>query len=118
QRNQQSDEKFVRNQYFYLGRVDETGRDAAGLLHRLGGAMARLGERRERALELATANLRGLDPEAPLLRGYSLVRIVRTGGFLRDPSDVTPGDALDIRVRDGRVSAIIADGGTATKERK
>jgi len=91
------------------GRVDETARDAAGLLRRMNGAMARLAEGRERALELAAVELRGLDPEAPLARGYSLVRIARTGGFLRDPAEVAPGDALDIRVRDGRVAAVVAD---------
>ena len=36
-----------------------------------------------------------------------LVRIERTGAFLRDPKEVTPGDGLDIRVKDGRVAAVV-----------
>ena len=101
---------------FGPGRMDEAGREAAGLLRRMNGAMARLAERRERGLELAGTALRGLDPEAPLARGYSLVRIGRTGGFLRDPSEVAPGDALDIRVRDGRVAAVVTGAENVNEE--
>ncbi len=89
--------------------VDGLGRQTAGLVHRMERAASRLGEGKERDLELATTALRGLDPEGPLERGYSLVRIERTGGFLRDPKEVTPGDGLDIRVRDGRVAAVVTD---------
>jgi len=81
----------------------------AGLLQRMQQAMARLNENKERDLELTNTALSGLNPEAPLERGYSLVRVERTGEFLRDPKEVTPGDALDIRVKDGRIAAVVTD---------
>jgi exodeoxyribonuclease VII large subunit len=59
----------------------------------------------ETGLGLLEARLAALDPEAPLSRGYSLVTVRRTGRFLRGPTEVAPGDGLDIRTRDGRVGA-------------
>ena len=87
--------------------VDNLGRDVSGLVRRMERAATGLCEAGERDLALAGATLRGLDPEGPLERGYSLVRIGRTGAFLRDPKEVTPGDGLDIRVKDGRVAAVV-----------
>ncbi|MDD3313587.1 exodeoxyribonuclease VII large subunit [Pseudodesulfovibrio sp.] len=98
--------------------VDEAGRETAGLLRRLNGGANRLAETAGRGLELAGTALRGLDPEAPLARGYSLVRIARTGGFLRDPAEVAEGDALDIRVRDGRVAAVVTGGSNENEEKE
>jgi len=72
-------------------------------------AMERLGNSKKHSLELMTTTLDGLNPEAPLERGYSLIRIERTGEFLRDPKEVTSGDALDIRVKDGRIAAVVTD---------
>ncbi|WP_419785315.1 exodeoxyribonuclease VII large subunit [Pseudodesulfovibrio sp.] len=96
--------------------VDEAGRETAGLLRRLNGSANQLAEARERRLEVTETALRGLDPERPLERGYSLVRIVGTGGFLRDPSEVSPGDGLDIRVRGGRVAAVVTEGKNESEE--
>lgn len=93
-------------------RMDSMAADTAGLIRRMQAAMERLTDRNERELELTAATLSGLNPEAPLERGYSLVRIERTGDFLRDPKEVTPGDALDIRVKDGRVAAVVTDDNT------
>lgn len=62
---------------------------------------------RENRLAVMCARLGGLNPEAPLERGYSLVRVEKTGAFLRSPQEVTAGDALDIRVKEGRVAAIV-----------
>ncbi|MBU1002846.1 MAG: exodeoxyribonuclease VII large subunit [Proteobacteria bacterium] len=59
----------------------------------------------DRDLAVASATLVGLDPEKPLERGYGLVRSSRTGRFLRSVDDAAPGDALEIRVRDGRLGA-------------
>lgn len=89
--------------------VDTAASETAGLLARMQTEMRRLHDENDRALELATAALNGLDPEAPLKRGYSLVRVERTGEFLRAPGEVTAGDALDIRVKDGRVAAVVSD---------
>ena len=74
--------------------------------------------RAERQLELLAAHLSGLDPAGPLARGYSLVRVERTGRFLRSAADVGPGDCLGVRTADGEVAAVVAQtdnqgGGTA-----
>ena len=79
------------------------------LIRRMEQGVQRLGDSRAHDLELLSTTLHGLDPEAPLERGYSLVRIERTGEFLRDPKGVTPGDALDIRVKNGHVAAIVIE---------
>jgi exodeoxyribonuclease VII large subunit len=66
-----------------------------------------------RTSELFAARLAGLDPEAPLARGYSLVRLVDKKGapsrLLRSVNDVTPGDRLAVRTGDGEVSAVVAE---------
>lgn len=98
-------------------RVDRARGELAGTCRRMERAAQGQAEARERDFGLLGAALRGLDPEAPLQRGYSLVRLERTGGFLRDPKEVTPGDALDIRVRDGRVTAVVAQAPAQTLEK-
>ncbi|WP_147822280.1 exodeoxyribonuclease VII large subunit [Salidesulfovibrio onnuriiensis] len=70
-------------------------------------AAHRLVEGREREFGVLQAGLRGLDPEKPLERGYSLVRVEKTGKFLRSPDEVVQGDALDIRVKDGSIAATV-----------
>lgn len=97
-------------------RTTAPAKDTAVLLRRMQTAMARLAENSDRDLELATATLSGLDPQAPLERGYSMVRIKRTGGFLRDPKEVTPGDALAITVKAGQVAAVVSDDDTQSQE--
>ncbi|BBD07273.1 exodeoxyribonuclease VII large subunit [Desulfovibrio ferrophilus] len=76
-----------------------------GLAGRL--AMAMEGRLRgiDRDLAVASATLMALDPEKPLERGYGLVRSARTGRYLRSVDEVAPGDALEIRVRDGHLGA-------------
>lgn len=64
----------------------------------------------ERDLHIMETRLASLDPEKPLARGYSLVRVERTGRFLRDPDDVAPDDRLEIRVRHGVVPAVVVKG--------
>ncbi|MYL82063.1 exodeoxyribonuclease VII large subunit [Desulfovibrio aerotolerans] len=64
----------------------------------------------QQRLVLAGAHLTGLDPAAPLARGYSLTTVARTGKFLRRQADVRPGDKLDIMVYEGRVRAVVTDG--------
>ncbi|QJB55266.1 exodeoxyribonuclease VII large subunit [Pseudodesulfovibrio sp. zrk46] len=96
--------------------VDAEGAAVANLTERMKQAMERLTDNRTRDLELAQTALTGLNPEAPLERGYSLVRIERTGEFLRDPKEVTAGDALDIRVKDGRIGAVVTDDNNDARE--
>ena len=108
----------------YIGRLDRAfgpdsldwlGSEVSSLAGRMGSAANRFAESKERDLELLSRALHGADPEAPLERGYSLVRVERTGEFLRDSKEVTPGDALDIRVKQGRVAAVVTGGKPADK---
>ena len=69
----------------------------------------RMLEGREREFSVLQAGLHGLDPEKPLERGYSLVRVEKTGAFLRSPAEVAPGDTLDIRVKDGSIAATVTN---------
>lgn len=59
---------------------------------------------KEDAARAADAALAALDPHAPLARGYALVRDA-DGRFVRSRRDVTPGDLLRVRVRDGEFEA-------------
>jgi exodeoxyribonuclease VII large subunit len=60
-------------------------------------------ERKRARLELAAGRLRALSPRATLERGYS---IVRTGDeIVRSAEDVSPGDAVEVEVADGRFGA-------------
>ncbi len=96
--------------------VDHAAVQLSDWLKRMQQAMTRLEENKVRDLELVGTALVGLNPEAPLERGYSLVRIERTGEFLRDPKEVTAGEALDIRVKGGRVAAVVTDDKTNPQE--
>ena len=62
--------------------------------------------------ELYAARLTGLDPEAPLARGYSLVHLQGRDGapdkLLRSVGQAAPGDGLRVRVADGEIAAVVA----------
>jgi len=93
--------------------VAARGAQTLALFERLGLALnLRLGEASQRG-ELLAARLAGLDPEAPLARGYSLVRLAgkkgAPGRLLRSASDVAPGDLLDIRTGDGEIAAVVSE---------
>lgn len=64
-----------------------------------------------RQAELLAARLAGLDPEAPLARGYSLVHVLDAKGgagrLLRSASQVSPGDRLRVRTGQGAVAAVV-----------
>jgi exodeoxyribonuclease VII large subunit len=60
-------------------------------------------ERKRARLQLAAGRLRALSPRATLERGYS---IVRAGDeIVRSAADVSPGDAVEVEVADGRFGA-------------
>ena len=65
-----------------------------------------------RARETAALSLDGrlaaLDPQAPLARGYALVRDGR-GRFVRSCSDVADGDDIRVRVADGEFGARVTE---------
>jgi exodeoxyribonuclease VII large subunit len=60
-------------------------------------------ERRRARLDTAHARLIALSPSATLERGYAIVR--RGDAVVRAPSDVAPGDALEVRVAEGSFGA-------------
>ncbi len=53
------------------------------------------------ALGQRASLLKALDPEAPLKRGYGLVRWHKTGKILKSVSGVEPGSNVDIQLVDG-----------------
>jgi exodeoxyribonuclease VII large subunit len=90
------------------------GRGARGVLERrrqrlvhahdrLRRAPALAVERKRARLEHAAGRLRALSPRATLQRGYA---IVRTGDeIVRSAATVSPGDAIDVEVAEGRFGA-------------
>ncbi|TML21169.1 MAG: exodeoxyribonuclease VII large subunit [Actinobacteria bacterium] len=70
---------------------------------RLRRAPALLVERKRARLEHAAGRLRALSPRSTLERGYAIVR--GNAGIVRTTAAVTPGDALDVQVADGRFGA-------------
>jgi exodeoxyribonuclease VII large subunit len=55
-------------------------------------------------LDHTRARVVALSPKATLDRGYAVVQD-KAGGVVRDPSDVTSGDPLRIRVSGGELEA-------------
>lgn len=60
---------------------------------------------KENQLAIESERLSGLDPHGPLKRGYSMVRVEKTGQFLRRAGDVQTNDDLEITVIDGKIRA-------------
>ncbi|KAB1442979.1 exodeoxyribonuclease VII large subunit [Pseudodesulfovibrio senegalensis] len=89
--------------------VERRGQQVDGLVHGLQNAMDRLLERASAGFETTAASLAALNPERPLEQGYGLVRVRNSGKFLRSPGEVSPGDVLDIRVREGSVTARVTE---------
>lgn len=56
--------------------------------------------------------LRAVDPMAVLSRGYAVVRRLEDQQVVRAVRQVRPGDALDVRVSDGRFGAVVSDNET------
>ena len=76
---------------------------AAAPLASLGRHIGSTQERR--AAELA-ARLLGLDPFEPLKRGYAFVQS-KNGAFLRSVLQIHSGNAIDVRMGDGVVHALV-----------
>jgi exodeoxyribonuclease VII large subunit len=82
----------------------ERARERVERLHeRLRRAPALMVERKRARLEHAAGRLRTLSPRSTLERGYAIVR--GDGGIVRSVTTVTPGDALEVEVADGRFGA-------------
>ncbi len=80
---------------------------AADLATRLRHAVHLRLERERSRLTLSAAALQQLGPQAVLDRGYALVAGA-DGSLVRDPSQVQPGDRLDVHVSKGRFKVDVA----------
>ncbi|HWP28508.1 MAG TPA: exodeoxyribonuclease VII large subunit [Chloroflexota bacterium] len=60
-----------------------------------------------RRLEARKVQLLTLNPETTLARGYALCYAARTGALITAPSQVLPGDAVDIRLHHGVLRATV-----------
>jgi exodeoxyribonuclease VII large subunit len=92
------------------GRLDRQAPDFPEQRRRVDGLATRSTAALDRCLREARQavagcgwRLRSLDPLATLARGFAIVQ--RDGRALVSARDVRPGDALDVRLRDGRFAA-------------
>ena len=81
---------------------DQIAHTLSKLEGRLCHAFSSARDLRERSLERISLRLDGLDPMAPLERGYALAQ-TDDGTFVRSVTDVAPGDGLALILRDGSV---------------
>lgn len=81
-------------------RVDDVGRVVQS-------ASSRLLQERKMQVDGISQRLRALDPVATLGRGFSIVHLPDTGQVLSSTKQVSDGDALEITVTDGAVSAVV-----------
>lgn len=89
----------------------------ASLAPRLDAATRRLVERREERLERADRLLRSLHPEAPLARGFALVRKT-DGSLIRSAAALKSGDAVTLKFADGAAGATVDGAPPRPAERK
>jgi len=75
----------------------------------LGAVSGRVTQSGRRRLEVAGAQLAGLDPHGALRRGYSIVRRGDDGRLVGRVGVVTAGDAVAITVSDGEISAEVSE---------
>ncbi len=86
-------------------RLTQTRQRLDDLMERMERAIRhQIAVRRERLAGL-TGRLEGVSPLSTLERGYAIVRRAADGLIVRSPTQVAPGDALRIRVRDGEFRA-------------
>lgn len=76
------------------------------LLIRLDNGMQRTLERQTNRLERLVTQLNGVSPLATLARGFGTVR-GENGRLIRSVADLTAGGAVEIRLADGRFTAVI-----------
>ncbi len=92
---------------------------------RLRSAMAGHVQSRRELLRIGGARLEAISPERVFERGYSMTRLVRSGGLLRSSSEVRPGEEIEVvvgfRTEAGRcgedsVRAIVRAAGGGAKD--
>ena len=89
----------------------------ASLPPRLAVAVGRLIERREDRLERAGRLLRSLHPEAPLARGFALVRRA-DGDLVHTAAALKPGETIQLKFADGTTRAKVEGDATKMTQRK
>jgi exodeoxyribonuclease VII large subunit len=85
--------------------VEALRRDVANLRRRTRQAIQQQLARRRRAVADLQRRLRALGPQATLARGYAIVEA--HGHVLHDARSVAPGDALAIRLHQGRLTSTV-----------
>lgn len=78
-----------------------------GLTGRLRWAQRRVAEQCRQRLARAAGGLEARGPLATLARGYAIVTRVQDGAIVRSPADAPPGTAIEARLRDGSLRAIV-----------
>jgi exodeoxyribonuclease VII large subunit len=78
------------------------------LRQRAGRTLAHRLQNADTELHHTLARLRGLSPLATLERGYAIVQRAVDGSVLRDPADVSAGDALRLRLSRGELAATVS----------
>jgi exodeoxyribonuclease VII large subunit len=86
--------------------LDQRGRDVESLVARQRRAMHGLLEREEHRLSGQLARVRALSPAATLARGYAVVQQA-DGTVVRQAGQARPGDALAIRLSEGRLDVTV-----------
>jgi exodeoxyribonuclease VII large subunit len=77
---------------------------------RLRDAVGRHAERRRLGLAALAGRLEALSPLGVLARGYAVVTRERDGAPVRSRDDVTTGDRLRLRLKDGDLAAQVVEG--------
>jgi exodeoxyribonuclease VII large subunit len=90
-------------------RLRELRRRLAELGLRLGSAVQRAHERGAARLAGLAGRLDALSPLAVLGRGYALASRESDGRLLRKPAEVSPGDAILLRLAKGRIRATVRE---------
>jgi len=97
--------------------VAERAERLTNLPPRLAVAVARLIERREDRLEQQGRLLRSFHPEAPLSRGFALVRR-SDGALIHASADLSPGEAIALKFADGIARAKVEGDAAKMTQRK
>ena len=86
-------------------RIDRRGERLATVERRLRGAVRHDLDRRDQRVAALARALEAVSPLATLGRGYALVRRAEDGTAIVRAAQTVPGDALDVRLADGRLDA-------------
>lgn len=86
-----------------MDRINQLRQQLDELFYRAEITFRRSLEGRRRRLEALAAKLDGLSPLGALARGYAICRIAATGQVVTAASQVSPGERLKVRVREGEL---------------